>query len=203
MTLFKTIAVAGALALTTAASAGAATLNYATTIDAQRGFLKPSNIPDTPARANPDNALGAPDGIFYSMGFGGTAVLGFGEAFYQDATVWEVTLQPGLGGDHDEAVDVFVGSSYLADSFDITSFTFVGTINNKLAQGGQTLSFSGGPFSYLALVDVTEGMFPDSSSFDGFDLDAVGVSPVPLPAGGLLLLTAIGGLAAARRRKAA
>ena len=201
MTLFKTIAVAGALALTTAASAGAATLTYATTIDAQRGLVDPAK--DTPARANTDNALGAPDDLFYAMGFGGTAVLGFGETFYQDATVWEVTFEPGLSGDHDEAVDVYVGSSYLGGSFDISSFTLVGTINNKLAQGGQTLSFSGGPFSYLALVDVTKTLFPDTSSFDGFDLNAVGVSPVPLPAGGLLLLTAIGGLAAARRRKAA
>ena len=200
MTLFKTIAVAGALALTTAASAGAATLTYATTIEAQRGTVD-KVTPD--GRENTDNALGAPDDLFYAMGFGGTAVLGFGETFYQDATVWEVTFEPGLSGDHDEAVDVYVGSSYLGGSFDISSFTLVGTINNKLAQGGQTLSFSGGPFSYLALVDVTKTLFPDTSSFDGFDLNAVGVSPVPLPAGGLLLLTAIGGLAAARRRKAA
>lgn len=201
MTLFKTIAVAGALALITAASAGAATLTYATTIDAQRGVVDPAR--DTAARANVNNALGAPDDLFYTMGFGGTAVLGFGETFYQDATVWEVTFQPGLSGDHDEAVEVYVGSSYVDGSFDISSFTFVGTISNKLAQLGQTLSFSGGPFSYLALVDVTQSLFPASSSFDGFDLNAVGVSPVPLPAGGLLLLAAIGGLAAARRRKAA
>ena len=200
MTLFKTIAVAGALALTTAASAGAATLTYATTIEAQRGTVDKVTAD---GRENKNNALGAPDDLFYAMGFGGTAVLGFGETFYKDATVWEVTFEPGISGDHDEAVDVFVGSSYLADSFDLSSFTFVGTINNKLAQGGQTLSFSGGPFSYLALVDVTKTLFPATSSFDGFDLNAVGVSPVPLPAGGLLLLTAIGGLAAARRRKAA
>lgn len=203
MTLFKTITMAGALALTTAASAGAATLNYATMIDAQRGTV---DSRDTPARANTNNALGAPDSNFYSMGFGGIAVLGFGTKFANAAKVWEVTLEPGLsidGGTHKEAVAVYAGSSYVNGSFDYSSFTLVGKINNQLAQLGQTLSFSGGPFSYLALVDITETEFPDSSSWDGFDLNAVGVSPVPLPAGGLLLLTAIGGLAAARRRKAA
>jgi hypothetical protein len=202
MTLFKTIAMAGALALTTAATAGAATVNYATTIDAQRGTID-KVIAD--GRENPNNALGAPDDVFYAMGFGGTAVLGFGTKFAKSVSVWEVTFEPVLSGDHDEAVDVFVGSSYVNGSFDLSSFTLVGQINNKLAQLGQTLSFSGGPFSYLALVDVTKDLFPvtQTSSRDGFDLNAVGVSPVPLPAGGLLLLTAIGGLAAARRRKAA
>jgi hypothetical protein len=200
MTLFKTIAMACALALTTTASAGAATMSYATMIDAQRGTIDrvfPGN------RANANNALGAPDAKFYAMGFGGTAVLGFGTNFDMAATAWEVTFQPGLSGDHDEAAEVWVGSSYVNGTFNISSFTLVGTINNKLAQSGQTLSFSGGPFNYLALVDVTKTLFPTSSSFDGFDLNAVGVSPVPLPAGGLLLLTAIGGLAVARRRKAA
>ena len=200
MTLFKTIVVAGTLALTVAASAGAATMTYATTIEAQRGTVDKVTAD---GRENKNNALGTPDDLFYAMGFGGTAVLGFGETFYKDVTVWEVTFEPALSGDHDEAVEVFVGSSYVNGTFDISSFTFVGTINNKLAQLGQTLSFPGGPFSYVALVDVTKNLFPDSSSFDGFDLNAVGVSPVPLPAGGLLLLTAIGGLAVARRRKAA
>jgi hypothetical protein len=137
------------------------------------------------------------------MGFGGTAVLGFGTTFGKNATVWEVTFAPGLDDGHLEAADVYVGSSYVNGSFDISSFTLVGQISNSLAQLGQTLSFSSGPYSYLALVDVTWTEYPGSSSFDGFDLNAVGVSPVPLPAGGLLLLTAIGGLAVARRRKAA
>ena len=200
MTLFKTIAMAGALALTTAVSAGAATLNYATTIDADRGTVYRDGGND---RANTNNALGAPDGLFYAMGFGGTAVLGFGTNFGSNATVWEVTFDQGWTQGHDEAVEVLVGSTYVNGSFDLGSFTLVGQINNKLAQLGQTLSFSGGPFSFLALRDVTRIEFPGTSSFDGFDLNAVGVSPVPLPAGGLLLLTAIGGLAVARRRKAA
>jgi hypothetical protein len=202
MSVFKTIAMAGALALTTAVSAGAATLNYATTIDAKRGTIA-AVIAD--GRENADNALGAPDSNFYAMGFGGIAVLGFGTKFANAATVYEVTFNQGYDNGHLEAVDVYVGSSYGTGSFNISSFTLVGQINNSLAQDGQTLSFSGGPFTYLALVDVTKNLFPVTqlSSRDGFDLNAVGVSPVPLPAGGLLLLTAIGGLAAARRRKAA
>ena len=36
---------------------------------------------------------------------------------------------------------------------------------------------------------------------DGFGVDGVRIALVPLPAGGLLLLGAIGGLAALRRRK--
>lgn len=37
-------------------------------------------------------------------------------------------------------------------------------------------------------------------SFDGFDVAAVGLAPIPLPAAGLMLLAGLGGLGALRRK---
>lgn len=52
-------------------------------------------------------------------------------------------------------------------------------------------------------MDVTTAEFPTSTSFDGYDVSKVSIAPVPLPAGGLMLLGGLGGLAALRRRKKA
>ena len=66
-----------------------------------------------------------------------------------------------------------------------------------------------GAWSYLSYVFSVTMAGPDTLSFSGVGdndslgglLDDVSISAVPLPAGGLLLLGALGGLAAMRRRK--
>ncbi|MGV8954169.1 MAG: VPLPA-CTERM sorting domain-containing protein, partial [Cypionkella sp.] len=57
-----------------------------------------------------------------------------------------------------------------------------------------------GVFDSLKVVDTS----PKVGGRDGFDIDSISVTPatIPLPAGGLLLLGALGGVAALRRRKA-
>ncbi len=61
----------------------------------------------------------------------------------------------------------------------------------------------GGSFDTILLVDVTKSVFASTTSFDGFDVDAVGISAVPLPAAGLMLLMGVGSIGLMRRRKKA
>lgn len=172
----------------------------------------------TTSRSDPGNALGAPDQVgnsgkgFLSLGRGGAAVFGFATDFEKEANVFEVTFNcdgspgsqnsDGACANWPESADIYVGSSWtpVAGAFGKTQlegagFAFVTNIPNGDANtpGGVTVTV-GGPFTYLALVDTSD------HGADGFDVDAVSVSPVPLPAAGLALLTALGGAAAAYRR---
>jgi hypothetical protein len=54
-------------------------------------------------------------------------------------------------------------------------------------------------YNRLRLVDNS----PVVAGRDGWDIDAISVAAVPLPAAGLLLLAGLGGLAAFRRRSVA
>ena len=67
---------------------------------------------------------------------------------------------------------------------------YQGSVPNLNAQGGASLALLDGPWRYLRLVDTS----PNVSGRDGFDIDAVSVTPVPLPAAIWMLLAAVGGL---------
>ncbi|CUH20474.1 VPLPA-CTERM protein sorting domain protein [Jannaschia seosinensis] len=148
------------------------------------------------ADANRDTesaALGFADGEFYSLGLGGAATFGFGRTFplANAVNLFEITFGSTDNIDsYLERVEVFalLGGTE----------TSIGTLTNLQAQGGASLSY-GGAFDALRLVDTTPLSSP---SFDGFDVDAVTVvSPVPLPAAGMMLLAGLGGFGAMRRRK--
>lgn len=176
------LALGAALALGVATTAAQATTIYATSVD---NYAPGTGITD-PARTITANALGAADGAFLSLGLGGSATFSFGTVFAAPIRAFEVTFGTRLN--HEEIIEVFAG--YMG------SFTSVGFITNLT--GVDDLDFAG-YFDQLKLVDIS----PAFAGRDGFDIDAIAVSPVPLPAGGLLLLTALGAGAALRRRKQA
>lgn len=144
-------------------------------------------------RQNAGNALGAADSKFYSLGLGGTALLEFGQLFTGPSVVFEVTF--GNVSNHPEQVNVYAGNTASAD---INDFTLVGMISNAVAQSGAEIEFMG-TFQYLLLVDNSAAL--GTASQDGFDIDAVSVTAVPLPAAAWLFMTAIGGLGFFGRRK--
>ncbi len=144
-----------------------------------------------PDRSNPDSALGAPDGEFFSLGDGGSIVLGFAGTPFANgvASAYEITFN--RESLHKEAVEVY-------SIFEGVTSALLGIITNESASGSVSVF---GPFDSIKLVDITYTLFPATTSFDGFDVDAVGVSEIPLPAAGFLLLAGLGGLAAVRRKK--
>jgi hypothetical protein len=89
--------------------------------------------------------------------------------------------------------------------FDTVTNAVIGTFVSNQALEENAI----GGYRFAALGEAWVGKsltFRTSGSRDDSDIDfalaAVNVAPVPVPAAGLLLLTAVGGLAAARRRKA-
>ena len=144
--------------------------------------------------------LGAADGQFFSLGlsddparqgYGGGILLEISPAFTGPAMVFEVTNP----SNHWEAAEVFV-------SADSNTFHSMGIVTN--GKGGSEAAINtvaiAGVWKYIAIVDYSLGYYGASGSEDGFDLDAITVSAVPVPAGVLLLGTALAGLGVARRK---
>lgn len=149
--------------------------------------------------------LGAGDGVFYSIGLGtsgtpGVAVFEIDPMFTGPAVIVEVTYTP---SPHAEAADVFVARSDAFGNLDASTMTHIGYVDNGnggLVAPKTTLSFTG-YWNFIAFQDASEFYYPGTSTADGFDLDSISVTTVPLPAGVMLLGGAVAGLGALRRRK--
>lgn len=149
-------------------------------------------------RQDPTNSLGGTDGSFYALGLGGQLELAFAAPLFAPGamiTLEEVTFGGPIASGHFEAVDVYSVLGGVA--------TLVDTVTNATAT---TTLYIAQSFEYIRLVDVTLREFASTLSGDGFDVDSVtitGMAAVPVPAGGALLLSGLGGLAMMRRRRAA
>lgn len=135
------------------------------------------------------NALGAPDGTFYSPGVGGEITFTFDEFFDTKAKVVEVTY--GDRSNYVETAEMWVSNGS-------NNFEFVTTINNFFASTPISLAGLSGPFSLLKIVDTSY-----TTGGDGFDIDAVGVSPAPIPEPATMILFGLGlaGLLSSSARK--
>lgn len=153
-------------------------------------------------RTNSANVnLGAADGKFYSLGLsadsttseGGIIAFRIDPGFTGPVAVVEVTG----AGNHYEAAEIYVGTT---DNFN--DATKIGTVTNggpDASSAVNTVSFTGS-YNYLFLADISKIVYPSTGSQDGYDLDSITVTAVPLPAGVLLLGSALAGLGLARRR---
>jgi hypothetical protein len=184
MKALKILLIAAGIAAASASSASAST-TYATLVD--------YNPVGTIAadRSVPSNALGPSDGLFLSLGLTGSAVFSFGTDFTGPAAVVEVTN--GNRSDYLETAQVWGGTSYDPGTNSLASFALLGVINNSLPTA--ILAFTG-IYKYLAIVDTSSG-----AGRDGFDIDSVSVSAVPLPAGVVLLGSGVALLGFVGRRR--
>jgi hypothetical protein len=202
------LACVGASALTlglVAPRTASAASNYATTVESHTQGLKFSGLPVDADRSNPLNALGDPSALpvnpgeldFYSLGLGGELILSFGSSFNRDdAVVFETTF--GDRAAYPESADISVSNDLGGP------WTFVRNIKNT--ESGVSFKISdyigaGGDFKYMRFVDTTNGADDHDRNADGFDVNAVGVTVIPLPSAAWAGLGLLGTLGAARIRR--
>jgi hypothetical protein len=152
------------------------------------------------------NAFGAADGAFFELGYDAVVEFQFGtptgQRFFGPGSLIEITFNN--DPNWKEAVRIEVGIKGNESSF-VTAQP--NPFKNTETFANPVFTFDG-IFDTVRLTDLTLALFggdPSNRSTQaatgGFDLDAISVSAVPLPAAGFLLVGALGGLAALRRRK--
>lgn len=176
------------------APAVAATLNATggvIVVDGPRGTANNRNI-----IANAfDNDLTT----FFELGYNAVVDFTFGKLFKGPGHVIEVTGIPNFNPNWVEAVKIEVGRNGVFTTAAPNPYFNTDAYNNV------AFTFSG-VFDTVRLTDVTMQFGSPSATAGrtgGFDVANISVSPVPVPAAGLLLVGALGGMAALRRRRVA
>lgn len=200
----KLLLAAAALALSGgAAQAGTIWATEVTTAGPGGFFNVACNTPD---RDDACNALGSPDGVggssasgFVSTANFDTLTFSFGQDFLLPVHVFEITT--GTPSTYEEILALsfsVVGGGFTTE-LDILNVDGVAVTNDRWQY---TISFGdvdlAGPYNAIVVNDNSDLM---NGTRDGFDIDAIGVTPVPLPAAGWMLLAGLGGMAALRRRQ--
>lgn len=215
MTLKPILIAAGAI-LATAGAVSAASVTYdgvtfpagdVSFADAVVSYTPGTNLSSSGACTDTSKALGAPNWVsgdcseYVSLGNGGSLVLQFtdnalsasGDAL-ADLHIFEI-------GTAVEQMDVAI-------STDNTTWIEVGTVRGQPSSididafAGVT---TGVAYSFVRITDVLNDNFSNTAVYAGADIDAVGAiysvdaPQVPLPATGLLLIGAVGGLGGWRR----
>lgn len=179
MALTKTLLTAGALALGMATSAAAVTI---------------PSVPSVSFTPNVNNA--------FTFTFDWSDMTDDGTEIVPIAFDFDLTIES--SSKTNAIIGFFVedpNGNRLEDSTSTTCSTNTGATEQCnllfLAESTPKALFSG-----LAAGSYTFGIFGDASPFAGsLTFGVTKVSEVPLPAGGVLLLSALGGFAAMRRRK--
>lgn len=152
-------------------------------------------------RSDPTQALGAPqltDTInFVSLGIGGELILGFDGLFAKDSViVWETTY--GNPSNYPESAEVWIG---FGETWDSADFVMVADLQNDM-DGIEiplaSIETEMTSFNFVKFIDTTDINLHNGSA-DGFDIDGVGVVPIPAP-GSAVLATIGAGMCVRRRR---
>jgi hypothetical protein len=183
-----------------------------------------------------EDALGEPEPgrsgyDFLSLGLDGHAILDFGTQFSGLSVFHETTFGSGAG--YPEKVRIYgvkngmldfaglavepgsdrgvAGSGLLSSALNLGDagvFEYLGWVDNQSLDGVSALDFGTSIYRYLVIEDFTRD-YGSTPSFDGFDLDAAGVTPVlnpggnpvPVPGAFWLLGSGLMGLMALRARR--
>jgi hypothetical protein len=136
-----------------------------------QGTLKNGNVITDASRTNPDNALGTPDGSFFSIGRGGSIVVKFSQPIINkegvDLSFHEVTN--GRDSYPEEKAKVEVS----ADNVSWFEIGMVSNIDNGTGESYLDMNSSGlESASYVKITDMTDYDLHNDQA-DGYDLDAV------------------------------
>lgn len=156
-------AVACSLLLFGAATAFAATDNASSNESFVQGLQKNGAAVNV-LRSNPADALGASDGTFVSLGYGGDLTVGFAQNMSGNLLL---AVQEMTGGPYPlETADVYVSTSAAGP------WTLVGEATNEEGLGDGITSLAVNTcYQYVRIIDTTDGNLHDATS-DGFDVDS-------------------------------
>lgn len=141
-----------------------AATNHATTNEGfTQGLQKDGGLVDI-LRSDPTHALGATDGEFVTLGYGGELIVGFDQNMSGNL---QLAVQEVTGAEYPlETADVYVSTEATGP------WTLVGEATNEEGLGDGATSFAVAEcFQYVRVIDTTDGNLHDDSS-DGFDIDS-------------------------------